>query len=78
VRPIHEYRAACWDPYREEQINVLDRMQNKAAKFAHHRSDSNWKTLAQYRKVARICALFKAYAGERAWKAMLSEQGRSR
>jgi hypothetical protein len=37
------------------------------------------------RKIARICALFKAYTGERAWKAigdkttkpMLSEQGRS-
>jgi hypothetical protein len=30
----------------------------------------NWKTLAQHRKIAHICALFKAYTGERAWKAI--------
>jgi CBS-domain-containing membrane protein len=45
-------------------------MQNKAAKFAHHRNDSNWETLVQCRKIASICALFKAYTGERAWKAI--------
>jgi hypothetical protein len=32
VRPILEYGAACWDPYREGQINALDRVQQKAAK----------------------------------------------
>ena len=36
VRPVLEYGAACWDPYREGQISVLDRVQKKAAKFAHH------------------------------------------
>jgi len=36
VHPIPEYGAACWDPYREGQIRALDRVQNKAAKFAHH------------------------------------------
>jgi hypothetical protein len=36
VRPILEYGAACWDPYRECQINALDRLQKKAAKFAQH------------------------------------------
>ena len=33
VRPILEYGAACWDPYREGQISALDRVQKKAAKF---------------------------------------------
>jgi hypothetical protein len=42
----------------------------KAAKFAHQRKDLNWENLAQRRKKARICALFKAYTGERAWKAI--------
>jgi uncharacterized protein (DUF1501 family) len=70
LRPILEYGATCWDHYREGQINALHRVQNKAAKFAHHRNDSNWETLAQYRKIARICALFKAYTGEQAWKAI--------
>jgi hypothetical protein len=39
----------------------------KAAKFAYHMSKSNWET-SQRRKIARICALFKAYSGKRAWK----------
>jgi hypothetical protein len=68
VRPILGYGAACWDPYRKGQINALDRVQNAAARFAHHRNVSNWETLTQRRKVSRICALFKAYTGQRAWK----------
>jgi hypothetical protein len=53
-----------------EYSNVLDWVQNKAAKFAHHRNDSNWETLAQHRKIAHIYPLFKAYMGEQAWKAV--------
>ena len=68
VRPILEYGAACWDPYREGQISALDRVQKKAAKFAHHKNSPNWETLASRRKLSRICTLFKAYSGERAWK----------
>ena len=40
----------------------------KAAKFPYYMSESNWETLTQRRKIARICALFKAYSGEGAWK----------
>jgi hypothetical protein len=70
VRPILEYGAACWDPYRKGQVNALDRVQNMVATFAHHRNDSNWETLTRHRKIARICAPFKTYTGERAWKAI--------
>jgi len=70
VRPILEYGAACWDPYREGQIIVLDRVQKKAAKFAHHTNSSNWETLTSHRKFSRICAVFKAYSGEWVWKAI--------
>ena len=59
VRPILEYEASCWKPYREVQINQSDRVQKKAAKFAKHTKDSVWETLVQCRKGARICALFK-------------------
>jgi len=69
VRPILEYGAACWDPYRECQISALDHVQNKAAKCAHHLGGSDWESLAQRRKIAHICVLYKAYTGERAWKA---------
>jgi hypothetical protein len=69
-RPILEYEAACWDPYKKGQVNALDRVQHVAKKFAPHRNDSNWETLTQRREIARICALFKEYKGERAWKAI--------
>jgi hypothetical protein len=65
---IYKYGAVCWDPYRECQISALDRVQNKAAKFAHHSGGSEWESLAQCRKIARMCALYKAYTRERAWK----------
>jgi len=58
------------DPYRECQISAIDRVQNKAAKFAYHSGDSDWEPLVQRRKIARVCALYKAYTGERAWKAI--------
>jgi hypothetical protein len=67
VRPILEYGAVCWDPYRG-QINALNRVQKRAAKFAKSINESGWETLAQRRMIARICALFKAYTGGRAWK----------
>jgi hypothetical protein len=73
VRPILEYGALCWDPCREGQNNALERVQKQAAKFAtghNHRNGSDWESLAQRRKIARLCALFKAYTGERAWKAI--------
>ena len=68
VRPILEYGSACWDLYRKGQISALDRVQKKAAKFAHHTNIPKWETLASHRKLSRICDLFKAYSGERAWK----------
>ena len=65
---ILEYGAACCDPYREDQICELDRVQRKAAKFAHHTNNPTWETLASHRKIAYIGALYKAYCGERVWK----------
>ena len=59
VRPILEYGAACWDPCRECQMRALDRGQNKAAKFAHHSGGSDWESLAQRRKIARIVRFIK-------------------
>ena len=45
-------------------------MQKRTAIFANNINESGWETLAQRRLVARICALFKAYTGGRAWKAI--------
>jgi hypothetical protein len=70
VRPILEYGAACWDPHIEGIINALDRVQRKAVKFANLTNASDWDTLAQRRRAARLCSLLKAYNGERAGKAI--------
>ena len=51
LRPILEYGAACWDPYREGQISALDRVQKKANKFAHHRTVRTgklWRRVESY------------------------------
>jgi len=42
VPPILEYGATCWNPFREGQINALDRVQKKPAKCADCTNDSNW------------------------------------
>ena len=70
VHPILEYVAACWDPCREGQINMSDQAQMKAARFTNYTKNSDWETLAQQRMIARLYALFKAYSGEQAWKAI--------
>ena len=44
VRPVLEYGATCWDPYRECQTSALDHVQNKAAKFAHLSGGSDWES----------------------------------
>jgi hypothetical protein len=44
------------------------RVQKRAAKFANNTNESGWETLTQRRAIDRICALFKAYTGGRAWK----------
>jgi len=46
VRPILEYGAVCWDPYRKGRVNAFNRMQKRAPKFSNNIHDSGWETLA--------------------------------
>jgi hypothetical protein len=61
-----------WPPGDEDEDEDEDDWKRlnlrKAAKFAYQMSESNWETLSQRRKISRICALFKAYSREPAWK----------
>jgi len=52
------------------EINALHRVQEKAAQFTDHAKDSDWETLTQPRTIARLCAILKAYSGERTCKAI--------
>jgi hypothetical protein len=64
VRPMLEYGISCWDPYREGQTNALELVQKKSGPIC--------KTYERFGlgKTARIRTLFKAYAGEEAWKSV--------
>ena len=56
VRPILEYGAACWDPYRECQISALDRVQNKVDKCAHHseaQTGNLWRSVGKQQACVR-------------------------
>ena len=63
VRLILEYGAACWDPCREGQINVLDRVQAKAAQFTNRTKDSDWDTLAERRTIAHYVHFLRRTLG---------------
>ena len=69
VRPVLEYGAVCWDPYREGQLSTLNRVQKRVAKFGNNKNEPGWETLRQRRLTARIYALFKANTGTWAWEA---------
>jgi len=77
VHPILEYGAACWDPYREGQISALDRVQKKAAKFAHHMNSPNWETGVAQKVITHMHPLQSVEGYRRQIiTATLSEQGR--
>jgi hypothetical protein len=67
VRPILEYGAVCWDPYRD-QTGALNWVQRWAAKFANDADQTGWESFAECRMVSRLCAPFKAYTGRRLGK----------
>ncbi|KAJ4425878.1 hypothetical protein ANN_27504 [Periplaneta americana] len=75
VRPLMEYGTTCWDPYRIYQINSLERIQYRAAKFVKgKREDGNytikelkWETLENRRRKTRITSLYIAHLGQKAW-----------
>ncbi|KAJ4430057.1 hypothetical protein ANN_22265 [Periplaneta americana] len=75
MRPLMEYGTTCWDPYRIYQINSLERIQYRAAKFVKgKREDGNdtikelkWETLENRRRKTRITALYRAHLGQKAW-----------
>ncbi|KAJ4445638.1 hypothetical protein ANN_12321 [Periplaneta americana] len=68
VRPVMEYGAACWDPYRLEHIKTMGKIKKRALKYCRKNSPLKWETLKDRRTRIRLCALFKTYRGEPAWR----------
>ena len=75
VRPTLEYGCAAWDPYRQYQINSLESVQRRAARFVtrtHGREPGcvtralnhlQWQTLEHRRKISRLNLLHKTLHG---------------
>ena len=75
VRPHLEYASASWDPYYHRDILTLQKVQNRAARFAKNNycfttsvsklnSDLGWPTLESRRLSSRLCELFKSQKGD--------------
>ena len=70
VRPVLEYASTVWDPYKEGQINKIEAVQRRSARFVlnqykatasvstmlHH---LGWSTLQTRRTIARLTMLYK-------------------
>ena len=70
VRPTLEYARAAWDPHYEKDIQKLERVQRKAARFCAGNynpyasvtdmlQELNCETLATRRKIARLSFMYK-------------------
>ena len=76
VRPKMEYCAAVWDPHLKEDVDVLERVNRRAARMVHNLgwyeqgvsptallSDLGWQTLATRRKHQRLHLMFNISHG---------------
>ena len=74
VRPIVEYSCTVWDPYRAYQIDQIEMVQRRAARFAcnRYRKTSSvdsmlevleWKSLQERRTAARLAMFYKMQNG---------------
>jgi len=70
VRPNLEFATAAWDPFRAKDIECLDKIQRRAARFAcrdYRRTTSvsslivklGWQSLVDRRKISRLVQFYK-------------------
>ena len=70
VRPIVAYAATVWDPYTQKDINILDMVQRRGARYVCNKHGNRlsvdnmlttleWKTLEQRRNEARLHMFYK-------------------
>jgi Reverse transcriptase (RNA-dependent DNA polymerase)/Endonuclease-reverse transcriptase len=74
VRPIVEYSSSVWDPFRVGQINAVEAIQRKAARFCLKKysrqesvsamiQDLQWSSLAARRRASRLAIFNKTFNG---------------
>jgi len=70
VRPIMEYTSSVWDPHQQCNIQAIEKIQRRAARwvmsdYGRHSSVSgmlqflNWPTLESRRRISRLKAIYK-------------------
>ena len=70
VRPVLEYASCVWDPASQKNIDKLESVQRRAARFVmnrYHNTSSvgqmittlGWQSLEQRRKISRLSMLYK-------------------
>ena len=75
VRPQVEYASPVWDPYLKKNIDQIEMVQRRAARFVvnRYRNTSSvgnmlqhlqWRSLADRRKDARLTMMYKIHHGE--------------
>ena len=76
VRPLLEYGCCAWDPYRKTQINKLELINKRAARFVtgnfkrvHGNSEKNmksldWSSLSERRSKNKLIMFYKIHSNE--------------
>ena len=74
VRPTLEYACTAWDPYTQRNIDKLEMVQRRAARFALNRHNNTssvsgmliqlgWYPLQIRRQALRLCMMYKLHNG---------------
>ena len=74
VRPTLEYACTVWDPYTQKNVNKIEMVQRRAARYAlnrYHNTSSvtemleqlDWAPLEERRKFIRLCMFYKIRTG---------------
>ena len=75
VRPVLEYASSVWDPHCKKDIDKIEKIQRRAARFVLNRykkvdsvssmlKDLKWETLEKRRKKARLTMFYKIHNGQ--------------
>jgi len=72
IRPLLEYSSSVWDPFHVNQIEAVERVQRRAARFCMNNykkqasvtdmiTDLHWNSLSQRRLASRLASFCRAY-----------------
>ena len=66
VRPIVEYSSTVWSPHTDQNIEKLEMIQRRVARWTLHNYSTyavSWRSLEQRRSDSRLCLFYKIIHG---------------